>query len=289
MEEISDTTKRPIDGDENADQPSKKVKSLEAEEESKLEDVCIVCMESNSAERPLLVEHQCAQCSKNAWKICACCNESILSRVCPVCRGNYAPIMLHVVPGMPLSQLADKSLSPENKALLLYKFGIIRHLIGKSNVAVWNPSKELMHFSLPQEFSEGSKEINCLTVSVPMKPDRIVDSLFTFNNGVWDEIENEVENGTTNTGVMMGSKQAVQWLLAFTRHEDHQILSMMTGQDWENMLDPSKSQDTAEALQSIQSSIKLPAPSTLATTASAASAATAGDVGTKEEAEQENS
>lgn len=248
----SPTTKRVGEEDSN-EQPQKKAKN--GGEEVKLEDVCIVCMEGNSAERPLLDIHQCGQCSKEAWKICACCNESILSRTCPVCRGNYAPIMLHVVPGVPLNQLADKTLAPEKKALLLYKFGIIRHLIGKSNVAVWNPSKLQMHFSLPQEFAEGSKEINCLTVTVPMTADRIVDESFIFNNSVWDEIENEVEHGASNTGVMMVSKQAVQWLLSFTRHEDHQILSMMTSQDWEMMLDPAKSQDTAEALHSIQSSI----------------------------------
>jgi len=63
------------------------------------EAVCIVCMEEGSAESPLLESHQCGQCSKDAWKICACCNETILSRICPVCRGNYAPICLHVVPG----------------------------------------------------------------------------------------------------------------------------------------------------------------------------------------------
>lgn len=64
------------------------------------EAICIVCMEEGSTESPLLESHQCGQCSKNAWKICACCNETILSRICPVCRGNYAPIFLHVVPGM---------------------------------------------------------------------------------------------------------------------------------------------------------------------------------------------
>lgn len=64
--------------------------------------MCILCMEEGSVESPLLNEHQCAQCNKDAWKICACCNETILSRICPVCRGNYAPILLHVIPGIVL-------------------------------------------------------------------------------------------------------------------------------------------------------------------------------------------
>jgi hypothetical protein len=216
------------------------------------ETVCIVCMEPDCSDRPLLDEHQCSQCNKDAWKICACCNDSILSRTCPVCRGNYAPILLHVVPGTPLNQLADTSLTADAKALLLYKFGIVRRLISKSNVAVYNPGKEQMHFSLPREFAGDTTDVNCLTVTIAMKPDRIVNGTFTFDNTVWDEIEHEVEHGTDPTGEMRLAKDAVQWLLSFTRHEDHQILSMVSTEDWENMLDPAKSADTAEALQSIK-------------------------------------
>jgi len=141
--------------------------------------------------------------------------------------------------------------------MLLYKFGIIRQLIGKSNVAVWNPDQEKMHFSLPREFSEGTNEVSCLTVSIPMTADRLVNNTFTFNNTVWDEIESEVENGATATGEMRDSNVAVQWLLSFTRHAGHQILSMMSEADWEHTLDPAKSEDTAAALQSIQSNIVL--------------------------------
>ena len=149
-------------------------------------------------------------------------------------------------------------MSPEDKSLLLYKFDIVRHLIGKSNVAVWNPVKKQIHFSLPREFVEDTKEFCCLTVTIPMSADRIVDGTFTFNNTVWDEIENEVETGTSQTGEMMPSKQAVQWLLSFTRHDEHQILSMMAAADWENMLDPSKSEDTKAALNLIKCGIVLP-------------------------------
>ena len=299
-------TERDEEVEEGIEQPVKKSKpSVDSVEESPAgienrEDMCVVCMETNNSERPLLPEHQCSQCRKGAWKICVCCNDSILSRTCPVCRSNYAPILLHVVPGktenmyisynvefglvvfdvhtlgyigtgVALNQLADKTLSAEDKSMLLYKFGIVRHLIMKSNVAVWNREKEEMHFSLPREFAEDTQEICCLTVTIPMKADRIVDNTFVFNNDVWDEFENEVETGASQTGEMMASKQAVQWLLSFTRHSDHQILSMMSAEDWEHMLDPTKSQDTQEALQSIKSSIVLP----IATAANVVSAATA--------------
>ncbi len=76
----------------------------DAKQSEQRELMCILCMEEGSVESPLLNEHQCAQCNKDAWKICACCNETILSRTCPVCRGNYAPILLHVIPGMGCSK-----------------------------------------------------------------------------------------------------------------------------------------------------------------------------------------
>ena len=83
-----------VEEDETGVAPVSDVKQSEQREL-----MCILCMEEGSVESPLLSEHQCAQCNKDAWKICACCNETILSRTCPVCRGNYAPILLHVVPG----------------------------------------------------------------------------------------------------------------------------------------------------------------------------------------------
>ena len=83
-----------VEEDETGVAPVSDVKQSEQREL-----MCILCMEEGSVESPLLSEHQCAQCNKDAWKICACCNETILSRICPVCRGNYAPILLHVIPG----------------------------------------------------------------------------------------------------------------------------------------------------------------------------------------------
>ena len=63
------------------------------------EDMCVLCMETVGDEK-LLVDHQCPQCVHGAWKICHSCNESLLSRTCPVCRSDYAPLILYKVPGM---------------------------------------------------------------------------------------------------------------------------------------------------------------------------------------------
>lgn len=60
---------------------------------------CVVCMETGTEEVPLL-SHECKQCKADAWKICLCCHEALLSRTCPVCRGDYAPMVMHVIPGI---------------------------------------------------------------------------------------------------------------------------------------------------------------------------------------------
>jgi hypothetical protein len=65
-----------------------------------IEEFCIVCMESGNSENPLMESHQCTQCVKGAWRICVCCNETRLSRLCPVCRGDYAPLVLYIMPGL---------------------------------------------------------------------------------------------------------------------------------------------------------------------------------------------
>jgi len=71
----------------------------EEEEEDQNGEECSLCMHHGSNENPLLPSHQCPQCKQGAWKVCQCCHELLLSRSCPICRGDYAPIVMHVVPG----------------------------------------------------------------------------------------------------------------------------------------------------------------------------------------------
>ncbi|RYH14474.1 hypothetical protein EON65_33570 [archaeon] len=59
---------------------------------------CLVCMETASEDTTLL-KHQCSQCSPDAWQVCESCNSALLSRTCPVCRGEYAPIVMYAMPG----------------------------------------------------------------------------------------------------------------------------------------------------------------------------------------------
>eukprot|EP01038_Epipyxis_sp_PR26KG_P004048 gene4048-5790_t len=267
---------------------------------------CILCFESAVIDDKLIIQHQCEQCAKNSWKICFTCNENLLSRTCPVCRSDYAPIILHLVPdhntlflfsssqpllsnisnsnnltienfchskpykrftnihnyaiaGEPLMKLGNTSMEEDDRVMMIYKFGIIRHLIGKSNVAVWSPSKSRMFFSLPQEFVDDpctTPDVSCHTISMPMTADRVKDKVFLFTNKVWDEIEHELENGPIpNNGEIMPCKQAIQWILSHTRDESDQIFTMMQPQDWEKVLNP---EDCEDALNAIRATIVSP-------------------------------
>lgn len=69
------------------------------EDEQGNEEICSLCMEVGTEDCPILEDHQCPQCAPGAWKICQVCNESLLSRTCPVCRGEYAPILMYPMPG----------------------------------------------------------------------------------------------------------------------------------------------------------------------------------------------
>lgn len=74
------------------------VESLEEKSESN-EPCCSFCMEEGTPTNPLLANHQCPQCSPNAWNLCMVCNEALLSRLCPMCRHEYAPMVMYKMPG----------------------------------------------------------------------------------------------------------------------------------------------------------------------------------------------
>mmetsp|Transcript_14110 Transcript_14110/g.15296 ORF Transcript_14110/g.15296 Transcript_14110/m.15296 type:complete len:291 (+) Transcript_14110:75-947(+) len=228
-------------------------------DENSGEEICSLCMEVGTEDCPILENHQCPQCAKDAWKICQCCNESLLSRTCPVCRGEYAPIVMYLMPGLPLSALADQSLSEEDKTNLLYKFGVVRHLIGKSNICIWSPVTNRMHFSLPQKIQSGNtSDQSYALVSIAMTEDKLTGDTFDFTNKVWDEIENEVETGEVTAGEIVEQQKAIQSILSITKHPGHKLYTMLSEDDWQYMLDPSESPDTSEALKAIKSTIFKP-------------------------------
>jgi hypothetical protein len=161
--------------------------------------------------------------------------------------------------GLPLSALADQSLSEEDKTNLLYKFGVVRHLIGKSNICIWSPVTNRMHFSLPQKIQSGNtSDQSYALVSIAMTEDKLTGDTFDFTNKVWDEIENEVETGEVTAGEIVEQQKAIQSILSITKHPGHKLYTMLSEDDWQYMLDPSESPDTSEALKAIKSTIFKP-------------------------------
>ena len=161
--------------------------------------------------------------------------------------------------GLPLSSLGDQTLSEEERTNLLYKFGIVRHLIGKSNVAIWSPVTKKLNFSLPQKMlAEDDNDQSYAIVSIHCDDDRVTGETFLFTNKVWDEIENEVETGEVTAGEMVEQSKAIQSILAVTKDAGHKLYTMLSEEDWQYMLDPRESNDTTEALKAIKNSIFKP-------------------------------
>lgn len=155
-----------------------------------------------------------------------------------------------------MKKLADKSLSTEDRATLLYKFGVVRQLVPKSNVAVYTPSDSNLHFTLPQKMTEhAGDEVQVVIVTIPFDASKLDDGKFLFNNTVWDEIENTVEHGAVQAGEIVTVAQATHWLLSFTKEDENVIFTMMTPSDWSYMLDPGESPDVNDALKAIRDSI----------------------------------
>ncbi|KAJ1440804.1 hypothetical protein B484DRAFT_443229 [Ochromonadaceae sp. CCMP2298] len=222
-----------------------------AAKKQKTEEACIVCMENQTPERAL-IEHQCTVCTKDSWKICEQCNTSILSRSCPVCRSDYAPVVMFAfVPELPLNRLIDSALTAEQRSLLLLKLGTLQNLIKKSNVAVWEPSGGgKMHFSLPQDFNSDS---SVMTVSVAMAAERTEGEAFMFSNELWDEIEAVVESGARTD--LLSSKAAEKWVLSCCVRDGHKIFSVVPPTEWSETLE---SHETTQALKKINDFIVAP-------------------------------
>jgi hypothetical protein len=93
-----------------------------------------------------------------------------------------------------------------------------------------------------------------VTVSIACEASRLQPS-FHFTNSIWDEIENVIELGALHAGEVMSLAVASQWLLAFTKEESSEVLTMMAPSDWAYMLDPGESPDVNDALKAIRDSI----------------------------------
>lgn len=165
---------------------------------------CAICFEGHNDGKTIM-DHQCSQCKAGAWYICELCNESRLSRTCPLCNGDYAPLLLYAMPNE--SVLFDEyncGFEQETKARALKAIQFAKlKLITVSNVVVWCPSEQVMKFSLPIDATLKPKDIRYMTATLsvndekhlPMVTDIQRKQEFAFSNRIWDSLEEGIESG----------------------------------------------------------------------------------------------
>jgi hypothetical protein len=212
MEDI--TSKRNRD-DGNEDK--KLVKKKRIDDTADDEAQCGICFENSS-----IIKHQCRTCKPDAWQICELCNESRLSRQCPFCNGDYAPLLLYAVPGRPLSDVQSPGLDSKEKMSLMIKIKALDALISAGNTLLWCRSNNDENtdadadgravFALPRGFkaqtntdtndnTDGDDDNKVALISVNMKlsefskcSDSDSDSLcYKFMNTTWTMLETAVE------------------------------------------------------------------------------------------------
>ena len=183
------------DNGDDVGRPNKKQKVDTPPDDIDETACCIVCMRSReelaTGESPLMDHHSCPQCNISSWSICEECEEHCLSRKCPVCRGQYAPIVLYAFPDLqPNAQSSNPILETK---LFKAKMTLLLKLVGGSNTAVYLPGDNILRFLLPQEFGANDDEARFLQVDIGDAYNRVINGTFEFTDKVWDELE-EAQN-----------------------------------------------------------------------------------------------
>jgi hypothetical protein len=199
--------------DEDQDQGEEKECEEDREGSSAVVVSCILCLETNESQSKILSSHQCPQCKADSWSICGQCEESLYSKMCPICRGDYAPLRYYAFRHDEISLSGCQSSAqahavprpPLAGAINLAKISLIQY----EKVAVWCPhsTPPMIHFSFPQDLSKSPREMEFLHVSLPITDPtelhRLSDQMtnepnFLFTNSIWDRLD-EVLEGTVAT------------------------------------------------------------------------------------------
>jgi hypothetical protein len=170
-------------------------------------------------------------CTAHAWHICEVCDENLLSRTCPVCNADYAPRILHVTQGLPVFPVTAEDLA---NLQFQRRVGVMGKLACGSNVVVWSPEEELMHFFLPQEFTN---DVNCngrsVSVTIGMTQDKIIDNQFRFDNKIWDELLKEMEEGLINSDEILTSDKTLKKIFFALHSPGSQFLTQLKPEEWD--------------------------------------------------------
>lgn len=193
------------------------------------EVLCAICMSSDCEDRKLLENHNCPVCVAGAWNICDVCDDNLLSRSCPVCNSDYSPRILFVTKGLPTFPVSSEDMADTQ---FIKKICAIGKLVTGSNVTVWCPADNLMHFFMPQEFTDNNADFRSLSVVISMTADKIVDDQFLFTNKVWDELLKEMEEGATNSDEILTSKDTMKKIFTALNSKGSQLLTQLRPEEW---------------------------------------------------------
>lgn len=170
--------------DKEDEQPIKKVKLNEDDNAG----TCAICLESEN----LLPKHGCFQCTETAFQICEGCHKSCLSRLCPICRGEYAPVIYQRYPvDLPIPYNPSNYTDPQERMNATVTLNFSVQLIGKVNSAVWCPDEKVIHFVLPTHNNDRTDDSDeSIIASITVNDDQIDENgNFHFTNKIWDLLE----------------------------------------------------------------------------------------------------
>jgi hypothetical protein len=233
--QIASTTEQKNESNENikilADEIVKSIMSSKEDAENAMD--CAVCFGHDDT----LSFHRCPQCVPNAWKICAKCESSILSRICPVCRSDYASLEFHSFDDS--FNLNAFNNNPELHNSMVGATNLAKiNLMTYENIAIWCPGEGKLWFSLPKDPTLPPKQIQYMRACISVPSDAVASvfkdydtsdntsPIFLFSNKIWDDLESSVENDSsatndesaTNTtnppgnGDMLDIRQSMRWM-----------------------------------------------------------------------------
>lgn len=199
-------------------------------------DACVICMETEPTVT-ILPSHNCPQCVSSAWKVCEACDHQLLSRLCPVCKHEYKELMFHVVHGIVTAPSSLASISdPRHRYLATMKTRFLFEVIERSNSAVWCSSEGRIYFSLPMDMSLPPQDMKFILVSIPLTTDKIVDGeRFRFLHSVWDDIENELETGLSESFHEVSAQDAKKWIVQAIKKVDSKVLTSVDPVEWQRV------------------------------------------------------
>eukprot|EP00462_Mataza_sp_D1_P021891 CAMPEP_0175140366 /NCGR_PEP_ID=MMETSP0087-20121206/11436_1 /TAXON_ID=136419 /ORGANISM="Unknown Unknown, Strain D1" /LENGTH=272 /DNA_ID=CAMNT_0016423515 /DNA_START=178 /DNA_END=999 /DNA_ORIENTATION=- len=160
-----------------------------------------------------LLPHQCSICKPLAWKVCDKCNENLLSRTCPMCNSDYAPLPLYRVGGRSLSEVLDPNLDSQTKVLLTLKMKALESIIPSVNAMCYIPPDGTTQHAPGTGIFYLPNGESALVVKVKLELKE--DQPFLLSNRTWNLIEQAVENESENaTCKPIGIKEGTKHLLA---------------------------------------------------------------------------